>query len=108
RDNLGGAEGPSQRSRPQRGRRDRHRSGNSSLHGSDRQGIQPRIPRGEGSRPPSEGEGLNPLDALKIWVEAGQDPSLFWRLTYREIDVILAGVSDRLKREHNERAWLAW
>jgi len=45
---------------------------------------------------------------LKTWVEAGQDPSLFWRLTYREIDVILAGVSERLKREHNERAWLAW
>ena len=45
---------------------------------------------------------------LKAWVGAGQEPSLFWRLTYREIGVILGGVSLRLQREHNERAWAAW
>jgi len=41
-------------------------------------------------------------------VEAGLDPSGFWRLTLREIGVILEGVASRLKREHNDRAWLAW
>ncbi|RVK61942.1 hypothetical protein CN162_01475 [Sinorhizobium meliloti] len=45
---------------------------------------------------------------LKSWVEAGQDPSLFWRLTLREIRVVLDGVAIRLRREHNDRAWLAW
>jgi hypothetical protein len=45
---------------------------------------------------------------LKSWVEAGQDPSLFWRLTLREIRTILDGVAIRLEREHNDRAWLAW
>lgn len=33
---------------------------------------------------------------------------MFWRLTLREISVILDGVSNRLKREHNERAWAVW
>lgn len=41
-------------------------------------------------------------------MEAGQEPSLFWRLTLREISVILDGAASRLKREHNDRAWLAW
>lgn len=41
-------------------------------------------------------------------MEGGLDPSLFWRLTAREIAVILDGVSNRLKREHNDRASLAW
>jgi hypothetical protein len=41
-------------------------------------------------------------------VEAGQDPSHFWRLTLREIGVILDGAAGRLRREHNDRAWLAW
>lgn len=33
---------------------------------------------------------------------------MFWRLTLREIAVILKGFSVRLEREHNDRAWLAW
>lgn len=33
---------------------------------------------------------------------------MFWRLTLREIGVILDAAANRLKREHNERAWLAW
>jgi hypothetical protein len=41
-------------------------------------------------------------------VESGQDPSHFWRLTLREIAVILDGAASRLKREHNDRAWMAW
>lgn len=41
-------------------------------------------------------------------MEAGQPYELFWRLTLREIGVILDAESNRLKREHNERAWLAW
>jgi hypothetical protein len=41
-------------------------------------------------------------------VEAGLDPSLFWRLTLREIGVILAGAASRMKREHNDRAWAVW
>lgn len=39
---------------------------------------------------------------------AGLDPSQFWTLTYREIDVCLAGAGERLEREQNGRAWLAW
>jgi hypothetical protein len=41
-------------------------------------------------------------------VESGLDPSHFWRLTLREIGVILDGAANRLKREHNDRAWTAW
>lgn len=41
-------------------------------------------------------------------MEFGQDASLFWRLTYREIDTILRGEMRRLRREHNNAAWLAW
>jgi hypothetical protein len=29
-------------------------------------------------------------------------------MTFREIEYVLAGVAMRLKREHNETAWLAW
>lgn len=36
------------------------------------------------------------------------DPGLFWRLTVREIGVILDGAADRLRDERNNRAWLAW
>ncbi|MBP2465901.1 hypothetical protein CN204_17665 [Sinorhizobium meliloti] len=45
---------------------------------------------------------------MRTWVESGQDPARFWRLTVREITVILEGCANRLKRQHNERAWLAW
>ncbi|NOV15873.1 hypothetical protein E5S70_07200 [Ensifer adhaerens] len=45
---------------------------------------------------------------MRSWVEAGQDPSHFWRLTLREIGVILDGAVDRMKSQHDERAWLAW
>lgn len=41
-------------------------------------------------------------------MQAGQCPELFWRLTFREINVILEGVSDRLRYEHNERMRAAW
>ncbi|MQP38651.1 hypothetical protein CQ059_04855 [Brucella pseudogrignonensis] len=33
---------------------------------------------------------------------------MFWRLTLREIAVVLDGVASRLRRERNENAWLAW
>ncbi|KAB2673216.1 hypothetical protein F9K77_01190 [Ochrobactrum sp. LMG 5442] len=45
---------------------------------------------------------------MKSWVEVGQDPALFWRLTLREIAVILDASTYRLRREQNDRAWLAW
>jgi len=45
---------------------------------------------------------------LKAWVAAGQEPSLFWRLTYREINIILDGAALKLMREHNSRAWATW
>jgi hypothetical protein len=41
-------------------------------------------------------------------VEAGQDPALFWRLTLREIAAVMKGAANGLKREKNNRAWLAW
>lgn len=33
---------------------------------------------------------------------------MFWRLTFREIDNILAGVVMSRRRQHDERAWSAW
>lgn len=39
---------------------------------------------------------------------AGQPYELFWRMTLREVEIVLNGVGLRLKQEHNERAWLAW
>jgi len=33
---------------------------------------------------------------------------LFWRLTLREISVILKGANANLRRRHDEAAWLAW
>lgn len=33
---------------------------------------------------------------------------MFWRLTLREMHVILKGCGERLDREHNANAWLAW
>ena len=33
---------------------------------------------------------------------------MFWRLTAREISVILDASASRLKREHNDRAWMVW
>jgi hypothetical protein len=41
-------------------------------------------------------------------VEAGQPYDLFWGLTFREIAVILQGVTDRRAAESNERMALAW
>jgi len=41
-------------------------------------------------------------------VAAEQPPELFWRLTLREIAVILKGASANLRRRHDEAAWLAW
>lgn len=31
-----------------------------------------------------------------------------WRLTLREIGFIFEGVSSRMNREHNDRAWAVW
>lgn len=41
-------------------------------------------------------------------MDAGQPYELFWQLTLREISAILDGVSARLIREHNDRAWMVW
>lgn len=41
-------------------------------------------------------------------MESGQDPSHFWRLTLREISVILDGAVARMKRKRDEDITLAW
>jgi len=41
-------------------------------------------------------------------VECGQDAALFWQLTFRETQAIIDGSANRLKREHDDRAWLVW
>lgn len=41
-------------------------------------------------------------------MEAGQSYDLFWRLTLREIGIVLDGSANRLRREHNDRAWAVW
>ncbi|MGH6862594.1 MAG: hypothetical protein ACRECY_20310 [Phyllobacterium sp.] len=41
-------------------------------------------------------------------MDAGQPYELFWRLTLREITAVFDGTADRLRRKHNERAWLVW
>jgi hypothetical protein len=41
-------------------------------------------------------------------VESGQPYELFWRLTLKEIGVILDAETGRVRREQNDRAWLAW
>lgn len=41
-------------------------------------------------------------------MEAGQPYELFWRLTLREIGLVLNGTASRLRREHNDRAWAVW
>ncbi|MCV3209602.1 hypothetical protein OHD62_17310 [Mesorhizobium sp. YC-39] len=33
---------------------------------------------------------------------------LFWRLTPREVETVLAGVNSRVLREHELAAWTAW
>lgn len=38
----------------------------------------------------------------------GLDPALFWDLGPREWRAVMTGAVARLKREHNDRAWLAW
>ena len=44
----------------------------------------------------------------RSWIEAvGGDGQAFWSLTPREIKNVLDAHAERLKREHNERAWLA-
>ncbi|MET3662503.1 hypothetical protein [Aquamicrobium ahrensii] len=48
------------------------------------------------------------LSLLEIWATADQDPALFWRLTLREISIILKGAAARLTREQDGRAWVAW
>lgn len=41
-------------------------------------------------------------------MEAGQSPAHFWALTLRELQAVLDGAAAALRRQHNERAWLAW
>ncbi len=38
----------------------------------------------------------------------GFDPAALWDLTAREVHAVMAGARQRVEREHNERAWLAW
>lgn len=38
----------------------------------------------------------------------GQDPEAFWRTTPRLIAIVFAGAAQRLEREQQGRAWLAW
>lgn len=33
---------------------------------------------------------------------------MFWRVSARQMKAIISGAQDRMLREHNERAWLAW
>jgi predicted transposase YbfD/YdcC len=40
-------------------------------------------------------------------VQLGQSPQLFWTLTLREIETIIAGALAARRSAHNERAWLA-
>lgn len=37
----------------------------------------------------------------------GFDPGQFWLLTPRELHIYHVGANERLRREHNDRAWLA-
>lgn len=39
---------------------------------------------------------------------AGQDPALFWRITLREVSIVLKGAEAALRRRHDDAAWLAW
>ena len=45
---------------------------------------------------------------MKQWVSLGLDPDDFWTKTPRYIGLIFEGKAAQLRREHNERAWLAW
>jgi hypothetical protein len=45
---------------------------------------------------------------LRHYVGLGLDPGAFWHLSPREISVRIQGAGDRLQREHDQRAWLAW
>ena len=38
----------------------------------------------------------------------GLDPGAFWPSTPRYIALVIDGKAAQLRREHNERAWLAW
>lgn len=39
---------------------------------------------------------------------SGLDPAHYWGLTYRETQAIIDGAAARLRREQDDRAWLAW
>lgn len=41
-------------------------------------------------------------------MEAGQPYELFWRLTWKELLLILEAEGRRLHRQDTDRAWLAW
>lgn len=38
----------------------------------------------------------------------GLDPDAFWTKTPRYVSLIFEGKAAQFRREHNERAWLAW
>lgn len=38
----------------------------------------------------------------------GGDGQSFWHLTPREVQSVFDGHAERLKREHNDRAWAVW
>ena len=41
-------------------------------------------------------------------MEAGGDPARFWALTPAEVCREVRATANRRRREHDERAWLAW
>ena len=41
-------------------------------------------------------------------MSVGQPYELFWELTLAEVSLVLDGETERLRREHNDRAWHAW
>lgn len=45
---------------------------------------------------------------MRSYAAAGFDPAAFWHLTPRLYLAHMRGASDRLEREHRDRAWLAW
>ena len=42
------------------------------------------------------------------YIEAGFDPARFWDISPRETALEIQAATARIKREHKNRAWLAW
>ena len=45
---------------------------------------------------------------MKSWVECGQDPALFWRLTLHEVELVIEAAVNRLDREQRLALEIAW